>query len=160
MPEKSASSSSHRSSSSFRACVTSSSQTDPQVWSGSDFISGGISRGKDRGRTVWDSSSQRDPGGVSMAGGGGGAGSKSSWGSWISSISWVSWFSWASWGSCESERWHSSCGSEGSRGALQNPVSSLTLLLSSSAAVMLTASCDTSQRGGGFTSAVWQTTTY
>lgn len=155
MPEKSASSSSQRSSSSFRACVTSSSQTDPQVLSGSGsgsgFIPGGMGRGRDRGRTVWDSSSQRDPGGVSMAGGGGGAGSRSSWGSWVSSSSWVSWFSWGSWpswGSCESGRSHSSCGSEGSGGALQNPVSSLTLLLSSSAAVVLTASYDTSQRGG------------
>lgn len=142
MPEKSASSSSQRSSSSFRAFVTSSSHKEPQVLSGSGSGLGSGVEEMDRGSTVWQSSSQNDPGGVSMAGGGGGAGSRSSWGSC------VSWASWEYWGSCGSGRSHSSGASDGRGGTLQKPVSSLTLLLSSSAAVMLTASCNAKQHGG------------
>lgn len=125
MPKKSASSSSHLSSSSFKANVTSSSHTESVAESRArgrtsshmepkaESMTGGGSTG---------SSSKRDPGGLSTAGGGGGAGSRSSVGSW------------------ESGKSHNSGGSEGRGGALPNPVSSLTLLLNSSAAFTL-ASC-------------------
>ncbi|TNN30664.1 hypothetical protein EYF80_059182 [Liparis tanakae] len=99
--------------------------------SGSGSVSGAVGKGSDRGRSLWGSSSQqRDPGGVSMAGGGGAAGSRSSRGSRVSRGSGGS---------------HGSEGSGGRGGALQNPVSSLR---SSAAAVTLTASCGEKPQGG------------